>query len=89
MAENLSRSTVAEYLRSDWKAVGRCMARVRGYNEPNLSKRLDNLVNISIDETSYHIGFRNMNNMIDIIMLVCSNIKIPLPNRPTEKQKAQ
>ena len=26
-------------------------------------------------------GFRNIQNMIDLIMLVCSDIKIPLPNR--------
>ncbi|EFE91386.1 hypothetical protein GCWU000341_01890 [Oribacterium sp. oral taxon 078 str. F0262] len=27
-------------------------------------------------------GFRNVDSMIDMIMLVCSNIKVPLPNRP-------
>lgn len=27
-------------------------------------------------------GFRNFNNMVDLIMLICSNIVIPLPNRP-------
>lgn len=27
-------------------------------------------------------GFRNFNNMVDLIMLVCSDIVIPLPNRP-------
>lgn len=27
-------------------------------------------------------GFRNFTNMVDLIMLVCSNITIPLPNRP-------
>ena len=26
-------------------------------------------------------GFRNFNNMVDLIMLICSNIVIPLPNR--------
>lgn len=29
-------------------------------------------------------GFRNFNNMVDLILLVCSNISIPLPNRPSK-----
>lgn len=29
-------------------------------------------------------GFRNFNNMVDLILLVCSNISIPLPNRPVK-----
>lgn len=58
MAENLSRSAVAEYLRIDWKTVGRCITRARKYIEPNPSKRLDNLVNIGIDETSYRKGHK-------------------------------
>lgn len=29
-------------------------------------------------------GFRNFNNMVDLILLVCSNISIPLPNRPVQ-----
>lgn len=28
-------------------------------------------------------GFRNIKNLIDMVLLVCSNIKIPLPNRPS------
>lgn len=58
MAENLSRSAVAEYLRIDWKTVGRCITRARKYIEPNPSSRLDNLVNIGIDETSYRKGHK-------------------------------
>jgi transposase len=58
MAENLSRSAVAEYLRIDWKTVGRCISRVREHIEPDRSKRLDNLVNIGIDETSYRKGHK-------------------------------
>ena len=26
-------------------------------------------------------GFKNFRNMVDLIMLVCSNLKVPLPNR--------
>lgn len=58
MAEKLSRSGVAEYLRIDWKTVGRCITRARKYIEPDQSKRLDNLVNIGIDETSYRKGHK-------------------------------
>lgn len=58
MAENLSRSAVAEYLRIDWKTVGRCITRARKYIEPDPGKRLDNLVNIGIDETSYRKGHK-------------------------------
>ncbi|MBE6422433.1 transposase [Succinivibrio dextrinosolvens] len=29
-------------------------------------------------------GFRNLNNMIDMIMLGCSNLKLQLSNRPFE-----
>ena len=32
-------------------------------------------------------GFRNLQNMVDLIMLTCSNIDIPLPNRPIVNQK--
>jgi transposase len=28
-------------------------------------------------------GFRNYQNMVDMIMLICSNLHIPLPNRPS------
>ena len=30
-------------------------------------------------------GFRNIQNMLDMIMLICSNLHIPLPNRPKEQ----
>jgi transposase len=32
-------------------------------------------------------GFKNFRNMVDLIMLVCSNLKVPLPNRPTNIEK--
>lgn len=32
-------------------------------------------------------GFKNFKNMVDLIMLVCSNLKVPLPNRPTSVRK--
>lgn len=33
-------------------------------------------------------GFRNIQNMMDMVYLVCSDIRIPLPNRKSEPQKA-
>ena len=32
-------------------------------------------------------GFKNFNNMVDLIMLVCSDLDIPLPNRPDKVTK--
>lgn len=33
-------------------------------------------------------GFRNINNMMDMVYLVCSDITVPLPNRKSESAKA-
>lgn len=32
-------------------------------------------------------GFKNIQNMINMVYLVCSNIKVPLPNRKQIVQK--
>ena len=53
LAVYLPRSTVSEYMRIDWETVGRCVHRTLSVIEPERSKRLDNPVNIGIDETSY------------------------------------
>ena len=193
-SKEFSRSAIAEFMRIDWATVGRCISRVKDDLEPDSGKRLDGLVNIGIDETSYrkghkyitvvvnhdtntvvwvheghgkavleelfktmseeqrqsvkvvtgdgarwitdcvtripafialgkkirrhfqHIlntikqgisnarieatnnkikliirrayGFRNIQNMMDMVLLICSNLRIPLPNRPLEKTKA-
>lgn len=54
----ISKSDIAEYMLIDWATVGRCISRVREDLEPNLDKRLDGLVNIGIDETSYRKGYK-------------------------------
>lgn len=49
--------------------------------------------NVRIESTNNKIkliirrafGFRDVDSMIDMIMLVGSNIKVPLPNRPIEE----
>ena len=58
LAVYLPRSVVSEYMRIDWQTVGRCVNRTLNDIEPERSKRLDNLVNIGIDETSYKKGHK-------------------------------
>ena len=58
MALQLSKSAVASYMRIKWDTVGRCIHRVHQYLEPDTSKRLDGLVSIGIDETSYRKGHK-------------------------------
>ncbi len=56
LAVYLPRSVVSEYMRIDWETVGRCVHRTLNEIEPERSRRLNNLVNIGIDETSYRKG---------------------------------
>ena len=58
LAVYLPRSVVSEYMRIDWETVGRCVHRTLNVIEPERSRRLDNLVNIGIDETSYRKGHK-------------------------------
>lgn len=58
LASYLPRSTVSYFMRVDWETVGRCVNRALNDLEPERSKRLDNLVNIGIDETSYKKGHK-------------------------------
>ena len=53
MATKLSKVAVAEYMRIDWKTVGRCVSRVREIIEPDVTVRFNGLRVIGIDETSY------------------------------------
>lgn len=45
-------------MRIDWETVGRCVHRTLHVIEPERSRRLDGLVNIGIDETSYKKGHK-------------------------------
>lgn len=58
LAVYLPRSAVAEYMRIDWNTVGRCVSRTLHVIEPDRGARLDGLVNIGIDETSYRKGHK-------------------------------
>lgn len=57
-ARNVSKSFVSEYMRISWPTVGRCISRARNDLDPDLSRRLDGLVNIGVDETSYKSGHK-------------------------------
>ena len=58
LAVYLPRSVVSEYMRIDWETVGRCVHRTLNEIEPERSRRLNNLVHIGIDETSYKKGHK-------------------------------
>ena len=58
LATYLSRSTVSEYMQIDWKTVGRCVSRTLNEIEPERAVRLNGLVNIGIDQTSYKKGHK-------------------------------
>ena len=58
LATYLPRSTVSSYMRINWATVGKCISRSLNDIEPERSRRLNGLVNIGIDETSYRKGHK-------------------------------
>ena len=64
--------------------------KIRRHEEHILNTIRLKMSNARIESTNNKIkliirrafGFRDVESMIDMIMLVCSNIKVPLPNRP-------
>lgn len=58
LAKYLPRSAVSNYMRIDWQTIGSCMSRALHDLEPERAKRLNGLVNIGIDETSYRKGHK-------------------------------
>ena len=58
LAVHLPRTAVSEYMRIDWKTVGRCISRTLHEIEPNRNVRLNGLTCIGIDETSYKKGHK-------------------------------
>ena len=57
-ASYLPRSTTSYFMRVDWETVGRCVNRALHDLVPDRSRRLNGLVNIGIDETSYKKGHK-------------------------------
>ena len=58
LSKYLPRSAVAGYMQIDWQTVGSCMSRALHDLEPERARRLNGLVNIGIDETSYQKGHK-------------------------------
>lgn len=58
LATYLPKTAVANYMRIDWETVGNCISRSAHDLEPERARRLDGLVNIGIDETSYRKGHK-------------------------------
>ena len=57
-AQYLSKTTICDFMRIDYKTVGRCVKRTLDVVEPDRKVRLNGLVNIGIDETSYRKGHK-------------------------------
>lgn len=60
-----SRTTVAEYMRVEWRTVGGICRRVCEEMESKKPSRFEGLVNIGIDETSYKKGHKYMTVVIN------------------------
>ena len=61
----LSRKRVSERMRIDWETVGRLVDLVWKDLEPDVSKRLDGLLHIGIDETSYKKGHSYITTVVN------------------------
>ena len=66
LAVSLPKSTVSEYMRIDWETVGRCIHRTLHEIEPDRASRLNGLVHIGIDETSYKKGHKYMTIVVNL-----------------------
>ena len=58
MALHLPKTAIQSYMRIDWDTVGRCIDRAKKEVDPDDKRRLQNLVNIGVDETSYRKGYK-------------------------------
>ena len=66
LAINTSKSKVAEIFRIDWHTIARCVRRAHEHLEQDLSKRLENLRRIGIDETSYAVGHSYITTVVNL-----------------------
>lgn len=66
LAKFMSGSKVTELMRIDWHTVGRCVARAQKHLDPDADKRrLNGLVRIGVDETSYRKGHKYITVVIN------------------------
>ena len=71
--------------------------KIRRHEENILNTLEMRMSNARIEATNNKIkliirqsyGFRNIQNMIDMVLLICSNLKVPLPNRPQIASQAR
>lgn len=61
----LSKSKTSEYLRIDWKTVGRLVELVWRDLEPDVGTRFDGLVRIGVDETSFKKGHSYITTVVN------------------------
>lgn len=66
LAKYQTQSSVREFMRIDWRTVGRCVARAQQHLDPDGDKRrLNGLVSIGVDETSYRKGHKYMTVVVN------------------------
>ncbi len=63
LAVHVSKSTLAELMRTSWRSVGRMIARV--FAERDTVDRLDRVTTIGIDEVSFRKGHRYLTVVVD------------------------
>lgn len=71
--------------------------KIRRHEENILNTLEMRMSNARIEATNNKIkliirrsyDFRNIQNMIDIVLLICSNLRVPLPNRPQMASQAR
>ena len=61
----LNKKAIAERLNVDWQTVGRLVDIVWRDVEPDIDRRLDGLVAIGIDETSYQKGHKYITTVVN------------------------
>jgi len=65
LALNTTRTVVSEICRIDYKTVGPVISRVQARIEATRPSRLDGLINIGIDETSYKKGHKYLTVVVN------------------------
>ena len=65
MARNVSKKAAAEFMRISWRTVGDIISRVKDELDPRPERRLDGLVRIGVDETSYKKGHKYLTVVVN------------------------
>ena len=64
-ALSCSKTAVSNEMRISWESVGNIISRVRKSVDPNPKSRLDGLVRIGVDETSYRKGHKYLTVIVN------------------------